>query len=113
MSAVWSLLGLKSGHGADSDNYSHSSLKCRDCDVAIVTEEVGQDRRRRSSRPSSGVAGLALPDQTNGPLPQGLGRWRLPRFRPEKADPHRNIGSDAFHACQTPGGDVLRDEAEW
>jgi hypothetical protein len=26
----------------------HSLLKCRGCDVAIVTEEVGQDRRWRA-----------------------------------------------------------------
>ena len=55
---------------------------------------------------------LALPDQADGPLPQGLGRRRLPRARPEKADSHRNFGSCVSHPCQTPGDNVLRDEAE-
>jgi hypothetical protein len=69
-------------------------------------------RQRRNSRPSSRAAGLTLPDQADGPLPEGLGRWRLPRLWPEKADSYRNFGSYVSHPCQTPGDNVLRDEAE-
>jgi hypothetical protein len=58
-----------------------------------------------SLRPS-GVAGLAFPDKANRPLPLGLGRWRLSRLPPEKADCHRTFGGKVSHARQTAGGDV-------
>ena len=40
-------------------------------------------------------------------------RDRRAPLRPEEANSHRNFSSDVFYACQTPGGDVVRDEAEW